>query len=833
MNMRNCILLFTTLALIFTISSCSSTKDLVDMDYIELDTIDVIGKMKEDPYRPSATRKFDLINTRLDLSFNWENRQVIGEALLDLKAYFYNEQFLLLDAKGFDIFQIALVENDTKSDLEYVYDSTKIVIDLGREFNSEENFQVYIRYNANPDRLVKGSPSLKDNKGLFFIDPDDEDPHKPSQIWTQGETESSSCWFPTIDKPNERCTQEIYVTVQDKYTTFSNGLLLSSINNEDGTRTDYWKQSIPHAPYLFALVVGEYAVENDNWRDIEVDYFVEPKFKRYAKDIFGNTPEMLEFYSNYLGVDYPWEKYHQIVVRDFVAGAMENTSATIHFSGLHQTKRELLDEDHEDIIAHEIAHHWFGDLVTCESWSNIPLNESFATYAEYLWFEHKYGKEFADYHLATDLRSYLREATTKQVPLIRYRYDHPDDMFDRHSYQKGGRVLHMLRDYVGEKAFRLSLQHYLKEHEYNSVEIHDLRQSFEVITGEDLNWFFDQWFLNLGHPILDIRYQYDEEAKLLSVIVDQKPSDEEAGIFRMPVALDIYSSTGVKRHDIVVDEAFETFEFKMDEKPLLVNFDANKMLLCEKTDNKDLAEWIYQYKNAPLMLDRYEAVSHLANYQENEDVHDLMIDAIADPFFRLRQKVISELAVKAEKKAMIESLLANAVKSDEKSLVRMEALDKLISIETSDLKDICLQSLNDSSYLVAATALDGLFDVDSALALDFASKLESVDNYDMEYSVATIYCQVPDEKYQDYFENQISSKGGRRLYNYMYFYAYYLGNMGYNENLKGIETIKTNAKNASSKWVKIAGKEGLEDIELTFKKQDQKNGRCFKESRFE
>ena len=234
-------------------------------------------------------------------------------------------------------------------------------------------------------------------KGMYFINPRGEEKDKPTQIWTQGETESSSAWFPTIDKTNQRCTQELTVTVENKYVTLSNGKLMSQKKNTDGTRTDYWKMDLPHAPYLFFLGVGEYAVVKDKWRDKEVNYYVEKEYAPVAKKIFGNTPEMMTFFSKITGVDYPWVKYSQITGRDYVAGAMENTTATIHQESAQQDARELVDGNSwEGTIAHELFHQWFGDYVTTESWSNLTLNESFADYSQTLWDEYKYGKDEAN-----------------------------------------------------------------------------------------------------------------------------------------------------------------------------------------------------------------------------------------------------------------------------------------------------------------------------------------------------------------------------------------------------------------------------------------------------
>ena len=469
-------------------------------------------------YNPSRTRYHDLIKTKLEVRFDWANAHLIGKATLDLKPYFYPTNKLELDAKGFEIKRVALLKDGNLTDLKYEYDSLVIDIQLDREYSREETFQVFIDYISKPNELDNvGSAAISGDKGLYFINPDGSEPDKPQQIWTQGETMANSCWFPTIDAPNERTLQEMFITVQDKYISLSNGKLVDSQKNADGTRTDHWVQSIPHAPYLFMMAVGEFAKVEDEWRGMEVSYYVEKEYEPYADLIFGNTPEMIEFFSKKLGYDYPWEKYAQIVVRDFVSGAMENTSAVIHAGFLQHDSREHLDATYEDVISHELFHHWFGDLVTCESWANLPLNEGFATYGEYLWREYKYGKDEADQHIQTDLTNYLAEATIKREPLIRYFHRQRDDMFDAHSYQKGGRVLHMLRNEVGDDAFFASLKHYLNKNAFSDVEIDELRMAFEEVTGRDLQWFFDQWYLKPGHPELKVQYGYEDGNAIVEV----------------------------------------------------------------------------------------------------------------------------------------------------------------------------------------------------------------------------------------------------------------------------------------------------------------------------
>ena len=516
----------------------------------------------QDLYNPSATRLSDIIHTNLSVRFDWEKQHLHGTAEITAKPYFRATNELILDAKGFDIHHVKMGEQT----LNYQYEDDKLVIRLDKVYKRTESYTISIDYTAKPNELdTKGGVAITDAKGLYFINPlGHED--KPQQIWTQGETEFSSCWFPTIDKPNERMTQNIAITVQNKYTTLSNGLLVKSEQNKDGTRTDYWEQSLGHTPYLAMMAVGDFNITTDKWRGIDVDYYLEDDYHKHARGIFGRTPEMMEHYSEILGVDYPWEKYAQVVVRDFVSGAMENTTAVIHGEFVQMDEREMLDRHEEDIIAHELIHHWFGDLVTCENWANLPLNEAFATYGEYIWREKGFGRMAADKHLDADLNSYFREARSKQVDMIRFDYTDKDDMFDSHSYAKGGRVLHMLRHYLGDEAFYLGLQKYLEDNAFSTVEIHQLRLAMEEVCGEDLNWFFNQWFLNSGHPILAFSYEYEDSTNTQWVYIEQLQNLETTPLYKLNMDVALYFEDSVFTYNIDVEDGFDAFAFTTSQR---------------------------------------------------------------------------------------------------------------------------------------------------------------------------------------------------------------------------------------------------------------------------
>jgi aminopeptidase N len=331
------------------------------------------GVSKE--YRATAEKINSLVHTKLDARFDYSKAQLDGKVWITLKPYFYPTDSLTLDAKGMDIRQVAIVKNGKNTALKYNYDGMLLDITLDKTYRNNEQYTIYIDYTAKPNEYEgRGSAAITEAKGLYFINPTGEEPNKPTQIWTQGETEATSVWVPTIDKPNQKTTNEIYMTVPAKYVTLSNGKLVTQKTNSDGTRTDYWKMDLPHAPYLFFMGVGDYAIIKDKYKNKEVSYYVEKEYAPVARKIFGKTPEMIALYSKLTGVDYPWVKYSQITGRDYVSGAMENTTATLHSDAAQQDARELTDGNRwEEVIAHELFHQWFGDYVTTESWSNITL----------------------------------------------------------------------------------------------------------------------------------------------------------------------------------------------------------------------------------------------------------------------------------------------------------------------------------------------------------------------------------------------------------------------------------------------------------------------------
>ncbi len=669
-------------------------------------------------YRAENTKINDLINTKLDVKFDFSKSWMYGKEWLTLKPHFYPTDSLNLDAKGMNIKEVAIINNNKKTPLKYSYDSLNLRIALDRTYKSSETYTIYIDYISMPNDYKRpGSEAITDAKGLYFINPKGEDKNKPTEIWTQGETESNSVWMPTIDKPNQKCTEEITMTVPAKYVTLSNGLLVSQVKNADGTRTDKWKMNLPNAPYLFFMGVGEYSIVKDSYKGKEVSYYVEKQYEPVARKIFGLTPEMIAFYSNKLGIDFPWQKYAQIVGRDYVSGAMENTTATLHQESAYQNARQLLDENvWEEVVAHELFHQWFGDLVTTESWSNLTLNESFADFSETLWYEYKHGKDAGDAYNYKAMDDYLSSGDENK-DLVRFYYNDKEDMFDAVSYNKGGRILNMLRNYVGEDAFFKSLNNYLTTNKFKSAEASQLRLAFENVTGLDLNWYWNQWYYGSGHPEVTINYQYDDAAGKAMVILQQTQPGNK--IFKLPITVDIYNGANKVRSNIWMTNKTDTFTFTYSKRPDLINVDGDKILLWDKTDNKTADNYIAQIKYAPLYLDRREALEYFAK----NNMPDLLT-GLTDKFPGLRtftlEKISEDSALLAD--ATVLKSIELLIKTEPDRKTKAQAIEALAKTLDAAYKPLYNQYINDSSYSIAGAALEGLNNLDPANAYTLSQK---------------------------------------------------------------------------------------------------------------
>ncbi len=700
----------------------------------------------------------DLQHSHLELAFDYARQWVLGKAILRFVPYNALPDSLHLDAKGFEINRVGVIVGKDTLPIPFRYDDNQLHLPYGKN----HNLIVFIDYTAKPNELEKeGGNAITDSRGLYFINPLGKDPLKPRQIWTQGETEYNSCWFPTIDAPNEKHTQDIYITVDSGEVSLSNGLLISTKKLPNGKHIDHWQQLKPHAPYLTMLAVGNFVVTKDTWRGKEVSYYLEPAFAPYARAIFGKTSEMLDIFSRITGVEYPWEKFSQIVCRDFVSGAMENTSAVLHGEFVQQDERGLLDHPQEDIIAHELFHHWFGDLVTSRSWGHLPLNESFATYGEYLYHEAALGKEEADRVFAWNLEAYLRQKNKHQVSPVRQYFNHPDDMFDVVSYQKGSWILHHLRSVIGDSAFFKGMKIYLTENAYKATDIHHLRMAMEKASGVDLIPFFDRWFLSKGHPSFLVGLNQNADGKI-EVAVKQV-QDSSFGLFQLKLPLTIvYADGRLVEHVLEVKDKSQQFILNKDTSLSILTWfsDAKGEVPMQLTEVKSEAEWLaqleyaknypaknkaFQYFNDPRFnknLTRVKAVQYLM--EQKQWYYQIKgIDLIGDTLFEL-----------------FEPMLITAAKQTYKYDLATYALEVLVEkFGYEKHQEKVFAALQSPSYEMLKTGIEILAEHQEDTLLLLLPQFESLNNEAVQKTIASVYAKQINLNYNAYFAANLGRFG--------------------------------------------------------------------------
>lgn len=797
---------------------CKSNSNLSDSSEIPqvfLDTF--LVPLSPPPYQPSATRAWDLIHMNLELEPIWSQSEVAASAELILSPYFYDSDSLEIDAKGY-LIQSLKVVNDTQNILlSYAYNGNKLSVKLNKPLSADDSLSLFLKYIARPDSMNDNASgrAIASEKGMFFINPDGMKTSKPRQLWTQGETENNSRWFPCIDKPNERFTHQISVRIEESLSSLSNGELIFSTLNGDGTRTDVWEMNQAHAPYLVMLAVGDFLKVEDTQSPIPINYWLEPDYSEDALSIFGKTPEMMTFFDSITGVKYPWGKYDQIIVRDYISGAMENTGAVVLGEFLYHKKLEFLDTDEEDIIAHELFHHWFGNLVTCESWANLTLNEGFASYGEYLWREYSRGPDWAQSLLLDFKQNYLEESNFGTKNLIRYHYRDENELFDRHSYDKGALILHMLRSYLGDKAFFAGIRKYLTANAYQSVEVHDLRLAFEAVSGKDLNWFFNQWFLGKGHPDLEIAYAVKE--KTAQVMIVQKQDQDKFDLFEMPVELLVKSSKGEKLHTFTIRDEVSIFEVPIDSGFQYLSLDPNETLLAEKSENKSV-NWLMKelafsgniekkWRNWIQLLDR--------SYDESVPLNTALSHILEHPSQHLRKLCLEWLDRDIAMAYNLIPQLRQAALKDSSSIVRNQALLQLLNLSYSEKQIDFVVACTDSSILVSSSALGALSKFALNEALHQSSSFEN-SPYDKHLlAVAEVYAQEGGGERVDFYKKAYEQLNAFRSPQLIGLFSdYLLKTPSISSKVAGLSVIQDYLLNQTVWWQKIVGIDALNALKI-------------------
>jgi len=669
----------------------------------------------DEPY--ARNRDYDLQHSRIALRFDLEQKKVIGAVTHTLAILREGTAKITFDSVGLNIQSVTV----NKAPAKFESAASKLIVTLPAAAQSGEKFDVDIRY--------EGKPA----KGLYFILPDKDYPNRPKQIWSQGESEDTRYYLPTYDYPNDRLTTETILTVPASWITVANGKLISVAKAGDDLKTWTWRESLPSSTYLITVVAGEFDEVKQAWHGLPVTYYAPKGRGDRLLPNYERTPAMMELFSEKLGVDYPWEKYAQTMVDDFVAGGMENSSATTNTSSSLRNAK-LIPEfpgDEDPLISHELAHQWFGDLVTCNDWGNIWLNEGFATFFEMLWSESHYPKEQADYERWTAVQEWLGDSGLFAKPIVRHDFDDSSE-FDDNAYGKGGLVLYMLRRQIGEDAFYRGLRHYLEVYRGRNVVTADLIKSIEEANHIDVQQFFDEWIYGAGAPKFEVGYTYDDGKHQIALTVKQTQKVEgRVGIFHVPVDVEVTTASGSKVHRIAVSKESETFLLPSDSAPLMVLFDKGGQILKSAEFHKEKKEWLYQLKNATELADRAEAVQALAKFKNDDEAVAALGTALnTDKAWGLRDiaaDALGRIGNAAAGRQLLEALDANT-----QPYVRNHIVSALGSIkeEPKVTAKLLVIARDDASYRARANALQSLGKLKAPNALEVLTAAVNTDSPD-------------------------------------------------------------------------------------------------------
>jgi len=580
------------------------------------------------PLQSERSRSYDALHYLIKLKLDFGRKSFEGATTVTLSSFRDGLEACVLDAEEFTVTSVV---DDYGTPLKFEQSDRELKVVLPRPAKFGEIVTFTCRYDGREPR-----------EGLKFVD---ETPDNPRLVWSDSWPNNVHHWFPCFDYPNDKATSEIVATVKAGLKVASNGRLVGVFEDAAaGTVTYHWSQDLPHSTYLIFLAAAPYVVVRDSYRTLPVNYWVYPGDEAKARPTYGKTPAMIAFFNGIFGYDYPWQKYDQISVP--LGGGAESTSATAMTSRIMVSEPDEPDFSAIGIVSHELAHQWWGDLITLRSWGHAWMNESFGTYSDYLYHRHDRGDDEGAVNLQNKLAAYLREAHTRYIrPIVSDRYDKPEDMFDSHSYPKGALVLHMLRSILGDEIFFKTLSHLLHRYAFDAVDTADFVRSVKTVTGQNLDWFFDQWLFKPGHPVFDIRSEWDPTKKIVRLkVVQVQDFAKGVPVFRVPVSVKIVTAGGAVTHRVWIREREEAFEFPAETKPMLVRFDAANELIKEATFPKETAELLYQLKNDDV-IGRMTAAGELAVAADQSAVlTELTRCARSDPFWAVRRAAVEALA---------------------------------------------------------------------------------------------------------------------------------------------------------------------------------------------
>ena len=550
---------------------------------------------------PERTRTYDLEHILLKVRLDERIQSVAGTSTLELRPLHAGLDTVEVDSAELRIHSATLPDG---RELAFEQSGERLRIHLPGPAEPDDLLTITIAYDGNP------------RKGLYFFKPDRDYPDREPQIWSQGEMDDSHYWFPVYDFPNDRTTTEGFYTVNSDFTVISNGRLVGvTDDNALHTKTYHWKQEVPHSTYLVSVIAGRFEKYTGRAGDVPLEYYVPPGTGQdKAMRSFSETPEAMRFFEDRIGLPYPYEKYAQTTVQEFTFGGMENISAT---TLTDRTLHEAVSEPQSssvDLVTHELAHQWFGDLLTCRDWSHLWLNEGFATFWAAAYREHRYGRDEYLNEVREDRERYLNEDQQRyRRPLVTSYYTDPVDLFDRTTYQKGFMVLDMLRHELGDEAFFQAIAHYAGTYRGQTVVTDDLRKAAEESSGKDLGWFFEQWVYKAGYPELSVAQEWDEAAKQVRLTVQQTQSlDEMTPLFRIPVDVEFLTPGMKKTARMEISREREEFTYDLDQQPVMTRLDPDGRVLMTVQFPKTGAELLYQLEHDPSIVGRIWAAGQLA-----------------------------------------------------------------------------------------------------------------------------------------------------------------------------------------------------------------------------
>jgi aminopeptidase N len=677
------------------------------------------------PEQLPRERTYDVIHYQLNITIDEKSKTISGTNTITLVPIRSKLYAVKLDAADLIVSEVSLGHRNLK--YEVAKAKEYLLITLDKFYTPSDTLHLTVAYSASPE------------KGLYFIQPDDAYPQRRYQVWTQGEAEDNHYWFPCYDYPDDKATSEMIVTVSRKFSAISNGALLNiKFDDANNTKTFHWLESKPHSSYLISLVVGEYEQLKDEWNKVPVDYYVYKGQKKIAPLSFSNTPKMMQIFSDATGFNYPWEKYSQTIVSSFVYGGMENVSATTLTDETIHDERTHPDYHSDGLVAHELAHQWFGDLLTCRNWSHAWLNEGFATFFGTYYYEADNEADEAAYRWYTQLQSIVStDVGNRRRSTVTNRYFYPMDIFDGRIYAKGSVVLNMMRNILGDDSFFKTIHLYTKKYAYGLVETKDFQSAVEEATGQNFEWFFDQWVYKAGYPEFEVKYEWEPEEKTIKLYVKQIQSiDSLTGIFTTPVDVEIWYNQYPTTHRILIDKSDQEFTFPSDNPPNNVVFDKGSKILKKINFNKSLDEWLFQLQHSDV-IDRIIAVKVLADSIDETRVKQAISKALFSDRCRFVRIEAARVLGTSTQKSTAE-LLMDAYRNNN-SEVRSAIVRGVNNFCGTNIVQFLKNVFEkDTSYNVVEAALHGLTKADSQNALSYCQKGLTIDSHNNTIRTASL-----------------------------------------------------------------------------------------------